>query len=1138
MAQNENKKGMEKNWNFDTVYRLFFFLFVFFSFFSCVHAVTEFQMEWGNSTALNETWITVNLSAFFVDPIIVATPQYTTTTNANGISTWITNITNTSFRLRVSDENFAAADNVLVTYIVLERGNWTLPNSGIKVEANSVSTTKYGYQGAYTNCPSGGETISFSQSFNSNPLVLSVRASDNNPSVWAATIQSETTSTATVGTSAMCIRLSRSRAGTATFTNLERINWIAVDEGNGTLNGSEYEILWNLADTGDSGGNWINGYGDAKPFSQSWAHTWSGGPNYIIGGQTSISGSDGSWPVIYDTGNTGSIRMFVDESNERSHSGSESGGGWAFNSSGYYETSPYVFWDSSSFYIGGQTVDEGNISSNLSIESYKFNDGISISCDSGNCSTITTNWTSTNLLHGEQANVSFTCNDSVVGAFWALYNVTSLNTTRVEQINVSCQIYKVYGTLNVSLITPSTSFVTPIHENRSFTMSVNITCSGEDNTSCGEVFAIARYNGSSDFGTGADGALTVSSTNTIVNKYTYLSTNANGGTSTLQVNSSADFSVGDEILIIQMQNGTGTFVAGQYQFANIKNIASNTIEIEKTLDYDFGTGTFNTSTSTATQIVRVPQFTDLTINSGASLTAPSWNGYVGGIVVMRVSGTLNTTGYINVSEKGYRGGSCINCGNNDQGEQGESYLGLGTLSTSARANGGGGGYGPSGYNGDPGGGGGYATSGGIGDSNEGNDAGAGASVGDSNLSVILFGGGAGAGGDNDGQTPYPEYSSGGGIALIFAQEMPNARILAEGETGVSAAASGAGTSGSGAGGTVWIRSQDITISKINASGGRSVTGTAGDIGGAGGDGRVRIDSSSLSGSATPAALTNTLLITETMKEISTVSPSYPLYTTSSQPQSCGELNRSQNCTLSWTVNATGPANQTVLVDVLVYSNYSRVPENKTLNATMNISSNTVPIIDLLSPLNNEKVMSNGNLSLSFNISDDDSNVSCIFILDGVSNQSFSCVTGTPVITNVSLLSRGLHNWSVNVTDSEGNNVSSQTYNFTIILQSAAKVTKTVSSIASSQYLAQIFVEKSDVNATEIYSLYDFVDSSFSYGSFTPPFDVSASITGPPWFGDVLLWNETTVSTGLHFNYSLAGLGTNFSLLKTYLVGLE
>ena len=112
-------------------------------------------------------------------------------------------------------------------------------------------------------------------------------------------------------------------------------------------------------------------------------------------------------------------------------------------------------------------------------------------------------------------------------------------------------------------------------------------------------------------------------------------------------------------------------------------------------------------------VIRVPRYAALTVNGGAGITCPSWNGTTGGIIAIEVYGVtmINGGASIDASGKGFRGGSLINSaswyavGNyrwatNDFGaEKGESISGTvtdydllgGRYCKGAPANGGGGG---------------------------------------------------------------------------------------------------------------------------------------------------------------------------------------------------------------------------------------------------------------------------------------------------------------------------------------------------------------------------------------------------------------------------------------------------------------
>jgi hypothetical protein len=291
------------------------------------------------------------------------------------------------------------------------------------------------------------------------------------------------------------------------------------------------------------------------------------------------------------------------------------------------------------------------------------------------------------------------------------------------------------------------------------------------------------------FGDGSDGDLTVASAGTFVNDYTYLTGNENSGDTEITVNSVAAFFEGDEIMIIQMQDGAGSGQAGKYEFKKIESISGNNIVLTSDLNRTYGSGEFNTKDASATQVIRVPHYTTVTVNSGGSIIAPAWNGYIGGVVVFRAVETVlvNSGGDIDVSGKGFRGGNQILSDYGEDGAQGESYPGEGILSYTENNKGGGGGgdgdYNNSPWWGIPGGGGGYGTKGGSYISRT-----IGGSVyGNLNLSRdIHLGSGGGAGSEPDGYKNghAGDGGAGAGIIMIFSNDIFNfGSIHANGEEG-------------------------------------------------------------------------------------------------------------------------------------------------------------------------------------------------------------------------------------------------------------------------------------------------------------------------------------------------------------------
>ena len=97
-----------------------------------------FQMEGGTvlkrNTYQDPTWETVNLTYTYDSPIIVAIPN----TNGNHPADFrIRNVTNTSFELTLAEPFSEDGPHVemVISYVVVEAGQWVLPDGAHAVEA-------------------------------------------------------------------------------------------------------------------------------------------------------------------------------------------------------------------------------------------------------------------------------------------------------------------------------------------------------------------------------------------------------------------------------------------------------------------------------------------------------------------------------------------------------------------------------------------------------------------------------------------------------------------------------------------------------------------------------------------------------------------------------------------------------------------------------------------------------------------------------------------------------------------------------------------------------------------------------------------------------------------------------------------
>jgi len=168
---------------------------------------------------------------------------------------------------------------------------------------------------------------------------------------------------------------------------------------------------------------------------------------------------------------------------------------------------------------------------------------------------------------------------------------------------------------------------------------------------------------------GKDGALTVGVANTVVNSYTTLSAGAAAGATTLSVASAAGITAGDVLLVYQAQGatiGTGNTSAygavtalgnaGRYEYVSVASVSGTTITLGTACD----TTPLRFTYSSGAQVVRVPQYSTLTVNAGASIVPQAWNGSTGGVVAAIVDGTATVNGSINANAAGFRGGAFDN----------------------------------------------------------------------------------------------------------------------------------------------------------------------------------------------------------------------------------------------------------------------------------------------------------------------------------------------------------------------------------------------------------------------------------------------------------------------------------------------
>lgn len=312
----------------------------------------------------------------------------------------------------------------------------------------------------------------------------------------------------------------------------------------------------------------------------------------------------------------------------------------------------------------------------------------------------------------------------------------------------------------------------------------------------------------------------------------------------LIVDSVQFFSAGDEFLLIQMKGGQidksttpsyGDVIdykgAGNYEICTIQQIILDTLILSRRL--------VNSYETNALQAIHFESASNATVTN--TVTAPAWDGTRGGVVFINVDDTIRLNADIDVTGRGYRGGSeseaQVNCGQtffetddaNQAGQKGESFIsytvfqyGRGALAIGGgggnnhnTGGGGGGNYGRGGRGGDE-----YSNGPGACVPNLQNGGEGGKTVPYStNLKKAFMGGGGGGAHQNDYSNDPRDGSRGvrgGGLVILNADfiQSSGVSITANGLSQDSLAGRD-GAGGGGAGGSVLIATGSVIGPNIN-----------------------------------------------------------------------------------------------------------------------------------------------------------------------------------------------------------------------------------------------------------------------------------------------------------------------------------
>jgi uncharacterized protein (TIGR03382 family) len=363
-------------------------------------------------------------------------------------------------------------------------------------------------------------------------------------------------------------------------------------------------------------------------------------------------------------------------------------------------------------------------------------------------------------------------------------------------------------------------------------------------------------------GNGQDGLLDVTATMS-VNSYAKVTSALSVGRTSVAVDTVAGFSAGDLVMVLQttgLEPAPGsepsstsvdlrTGQVGQWELARVASVAGSALTLTAPL--------YRAYAANVTQVIRVPEYTNVTISGTGTLVAEhAWNGATGGVVAFLANGTVSNNGLIDVSGQGFRTGVFVadstgtaGCTGQDEpspkGQQrgeGVAVSAYGTTGRGKVANGGGGGICDS----SGGGGGGNGGAGGRGGNTyDGNRSMGGVGGGALTYSLVdrlTLGGGGGTGhGASDGTG-----GAGGGAIFIRARQLSGTgKLWANGASVSPPIPQADGAGGGGAGGSIYLRVVNAAacaeLDAVGGAGGGSLTlsqGTESGPGGGGGGGRI------------------------------------------------------------------------------------------------------------------------------------------------------------------------------------------------------------------------------------------------------------------------------------------------------------
>ena len=210
-----------------------------------------------------------------MNAVVVASVQYSN--NTVPVVTRVSNVTATSFDVRLQNPSGGAVSPENVSYLVVEEGVWTV--DGVKLEAQTYLSTVTDGSGSWV-----AEPQAYGQSY-TNPVVLGQVMSENDPEwsvFWSrGSSRTDPPSAASLWTGKEVAEdLLVARAD-------ETIGFIVFEAAHGTIGGVAFEA--------GLGPDTVRGIGNGPPFSYAFNTPFGSPPQIAVVTMAGLDGGNGGW---------------------------------------------------------------------------------------------------------------------------------------------------------------------------------------------------------------------------------------------------------------------------------------------------------------------------------------------------------------------------------------------------------------------------------------------------------------------------------------------------------------------------------------------------------------------------------------------------------------------------------------------------------------------------------------------------------------------------------------------------------------------------------------------------------------------------------------------------------------------------